>query len=116
MRLPRPRVLLLGLGTCALAAAAFSAGARQTPEYEPSNTVDPKTCSTVTGPFKDASGTYFKAENRCNTSLHCRVWVNGHEPPTQIHLDTRTNGRIDLGPTDPGDKFSNDCIYPGVAG
>jgi len=70
----------------------------------------PPTCWSVEGPHKDRDGTYFNAANNCKVPMHCRAWVNAHEPPSQIHLDVGVKGRIDVGPTEADDKLSSDCV------
>lgn len=76
----------------------------------------PASCWTITGPFNDGKETFFEASNKCDTPRHCQVWVNGHEPPSMVHLEAGASGRIDVGGTEPGDKFSQDCVPIGVYG
>ena len=105
----RPQPFLLAVlvtGTLCLSASALA----QNTTLDPANEEDVKACSMVKGPFNDGRETYFEAANNCREPLHCRVWVNHHEPPMQIHLEPGTRGRIDLGRTLPDDKFASDCI------
>jgi len=67
-------------------------------------------CWSVTGPHGSGNEVYFDAVNNCPEPRHCRVWINWSEPPVQVHLDSGTKGRIDVGPIEPTDKFSWDCI------
>src|SRR3954464_10896520 len=76
----------------------------------------PAACWTITGPLSDGKETYFKASNNCETPRHCKVWVNGTEPPAMVHLEPGTSARIDIGVSEKGDKFSTDCSPVGVYG
>ena len=76
----------------------------------------PAVCWSVTGPFRDRKETYFNATNHCDSARHCQVWVNGSEPPSMVHLEPGTSGRIDVGATESQDKFSSDCAPVGVYG
>ena len=67
-------------------------------------------CWSISGPITVKGYTHFDAANHCDTPRHCRAWVNGHEPPSQIHLDSGASGRIDVGPTEAVDKYSLDCV------
>jgi len=105
-KLPSP--LLVSLSLPALAASiafAPTVVARSKPSPPPANQ-----CWTVEGPHGSGSEVYFNAENNCAEPRHCRVWINWHEPPVQVHLDQGTKGRIDVGKTEPTDKFSYDCV------
>ena len=72
--------------------------------------VQPHECWSVKGPFNDGKETYFNATSNCDLPHHCRVWVNHHEPPYQIHLEKGGKGRIDVGATESTDQYSSDCL------
>jgi hypothetical protein len=92
-------------------AFAMPVAARGHAQAQPKPSVPPTAeCWTVTGPHGSGREVYFDASNNCPEPRHCRVWVNWHEPPSQVHLDIGMKGHIDVGATEPGDKFSYDCV------
>jgi hypothetical protein len=76
----------------------------------------PPACWSMFGPRGSGRETHFDAANNCEKPMHCRVWINLHEPPFQIHLEAGTSGRIEIGEPQAGDKYSFDCVYlaPGM--
>jgi hypothetical protein len=106
-------VLFACLVTAAVAAASPASSEPGTASSVPP---PPPVCWTITGPFTDGRETYFEASNQCEEPRHCQVWVNGHEPPSMVHLESGSTGRIDVGGTEPGDKFSQDCTPIGIVG
>ena len=106
---------LLSLCLVTGAVAAASPGPSK-PGNAPAAPPAPASCWAITGPFNDGRETFFDASNQCDSPRHCKVWVNGHEPPFLVHLEPGSSGRIDVGGTVPGDKFSQDCTPVGVYG
>ena len=110
MQLPRSKsstLLTACLLTCSLATGPAFAGSHAT-RIDPAPKIEE--CATVKGPMNDGKEVYFEAANHCSQPRHCRVWVNYTEPPQQVHLEAGASARIDVGKTEPGDKFSHDCV------
>jgi len=112
MRRPSFLPLFASLSCAAAAVAIFAmpVAAKPSPSESKPAPAPVAQCWTVTGPHGSGKEVYFDATNNCPEPRHCRVWVNYHEPPAQVHLDIGMKGHIDVGDVEPGDKFSYDCV------
>ena len=110
MRSLRSQSAALAAGVL-LAGAVFAQGLPKDPTHRTYEAPKgPQACWSVFGPRGSGRETHFDAANNCEKPMHCRVWINGQEPPFQVHLESGTSGRIEVGLPQAGDKYSWDCI------